>query len=63
MDLEAKMYKLAKLDGVSASERVFVWRDILTATWREGFDAGCMAALRDRAVVDNLVEQEARDRG
>ncbi len=59
-DLDSTMFKLAELADSSASNRVFAWRRILTEMWREGFDAGYMAAIRDRSVEDIITRREAQ---
>lgn len=58
-DLEGHMLKLAETATSGPASRVFVYRQILTAMWQQGFDAGMAAARQDRFVAQTIAEQEA----
>ncbi|MCW2768358.1 MAG: hypothetical protein JWO11_4317 [Nocardioides sp.] len=50
------MHKLAELEESDLPGKVFVWRKILTDMWREGFEAGYVAARRDRQFVETVTD-------
>ena len=58
-DLDQYLRKLSQLDPSSdAYERVFVWREVLTAVWLNGFETGRDTERRDAAVVASIQAAE-----
>ncbi|GII63571.1 hypothetical protein Skr01_36560 [Sphaerisporangium krabiense] len=62
-DLTNAMRTLAGAASSNAHERVYVWRQVLTALYRQGVDDGYHAAMHDRSFADLLDDREAEARG
>lgn len=57
LDLYGPMRQLAETSKSSPGEQVFVWRKVLTETWRAGFGAGHTAAAHDRGMEDLIARE------
>ena len=51
-DLTSKLIRLAKAEA-DGEDRVYVWRQILTEVWHEGFEAGYVARSSDQFVLSH----------
>lgn len=58
LDLYGPMRQLAEASKSSPGEQVFVWRKVLTETWRAGCAAGHIAAAHDRGMEDLIAREE-----
>jgi hypothetical protein len=63
--MRAWMLKLAEAQSSDTHNEVFVYRQVLTTAWQDGFEAGMRAAREDesaRRMIETVIRKEGDPR-